>query len=99
MLSLVRLLGRVRIARRNIATAKAQMHQQLGESVPQVHPNSVVLDRLGLLEPEAETFIAKMHTLVSYRDDKTIAATWLVVLLSLVVECVCYATSGCPEEA
>lgn len=50
------------MARTNIATARATMHQ--GPNVLRLSPNNVVLDRLGLLEPAALSFIGRMSNMV-----------------------------------
>lgn len=53
-----------RIARRNIAIARSAMHQDLGPEAQRLSPNSVVLERLGLLEPSALAYFDKMMSRV-----------------------------------
>jgi hypothetical protein len=54
-----------RLAQRSIVVGRGQMHQLLGPDTLRLSPNCVVLERVGLLEPEAVAFINKMAARVS----------------------------------
>lgn len=54
------------LAQRNIGKGRAIMHQALGPEVLRPSPNSVVLDRLGLLEPHALEYIHRQAVRVSW---------------------------------
>lgn len=62
---LCRLANMTRLAHRGIATARSTMHVAAGPDVLRLSPNSVVLDRLGLLEPQAMAYIDRMAARVS----------------------------------
>jgi hypothetical protein len=53
------------LAQQNIAIARRGMHTQQGPCALKLSPNSVVLDRLGLLEEDAIKYISKMAAVVS----------------------------------
>jgi hypothetical protein len=55
----------IRLAHRGIAAARSTMHIAAGPDVLRLSPNSVVLDRLGLLEPQAMAYIDHMAARVS----------------------------------
>jgi hypothetical protein len=58
----------IRLAHRGIAAARSTMHVAAGPDVLRLSPNSVVLDRLGLLEPQAITYTDRMVARVSKAD-------------------------------
>lgn len=58
-----RLASDCRTCQRNISAAKTGMHQR--DEGPRLSPNSVVMDRLGLLEPSALDYFNKQAAKVS----------------------------------
>lgn len=60
-----RLANMIRLAHRGIAAARSTMHVAAGPDVQRLSPNSVVLDRLGLLEPQAMAYVDRMAARVS----------------------------------
>lgn len=54
-----------KLARQNIDAARSGMHQAQGPEVLRLSPNSVVMDRLGLLEPAAMAYLDKQSVRVS----------------------------------